>query len=84
LQHIANLTTGDLTGSTTATPHPHAKGSPRRRRRREVAVKPVDDVRESKKWKVIEEFLEMERAYVDGLELIYSVSAFTAVFIPSH
>jgi FYVE/RhoGEF/PH domain-containing protein 5/6 len=53
--------------------------SPRRRRRREVAVKPVDDARESKRRKVIEEFFETERAYVDGLELIYSVSAFGRV-----
>ncbi|KAF9459286.1 hypothetical protein BDZ94DRAFT_1224932 [Collybia nuda] len=46
--------------------------SPRRRRKREIAVKPLDDARESKRRKVIDEFFETERAYVDGLELIYS------------
>jgi FYVE, RhoGEF and PH domain containing 5/6 len=49
--------------------------SPRRRTRRDVP-KPVDDIREAKRRKVIEEFYDTEKAYVDGLELIYSVSYF--------
>jgi hypothetical protein len=49
--------------------------SPRRRTRRDVP-KPVDDLREAKRRKVIEEFYETERTYVDGLELIYSVRCF--------
>jgi hypothetical protein len=36
---------------------------------------PVDDARESRRRKVIMEFFETERAYVDGLDLIYSVSS---------
>ncbi|PBK98864.1 hypothetical protein ARMGADRAFT_481939 [Armillaria gallica] len=36
------------------------------------SLRPVDDVLESKRRKVIQEFYETERAYVDGLELIYS------------
>jgi hypothetical protein len=39
-------------------------------RRRELKV---DDAREAKRLKIIHEFYETERAYVDGLELIYSV-----------
>jgi len=47
--------------------------SPLRRRRRDLP-KQADDPREAKRRKVIEEFYETEKAYVDGLELIYSVS----------
>ncbi|RDB23827.1 FYVE, RhoGEF and PH domain-containing protein 6 [Hypsizygus marmoreus] len=46
--------------------------SPRRRRRRDVTSKPIDDAQEAKRRKIIEEFYETEKAYVDGLELIYS------------
>ncbi|KAJ7483408.1 hypothetical protein FB451DRAFT_1350552 [Mycena latifolia] len=34
--------------------------------------KPFDDAREAKRRKVIQEFYETEKAYVDGLEMIYS------------
>lgn len=60
--------------SRTGKGRPTSIESPRRRRKREVSVKPLDDARESKRRKVIDEFFETERAYVDGLELIYSVS----------
>lgn len=58
-------------------PRRHAPGkgrieSPRRRTRRDVHIH-ADDIREAKRKKVIEEFYETERTYVDGLELIYSV-----------
>ncbi|KAG6902495.1 hypothetical protein C0995_016072 [Termitomyces sp. Mi166 len=46
--------------------------SPRRRQRSHVPIKPVDDAKFSKRRKVIEEFYETERTYVEGLELIYS------------
>ena len=52
---------------------PMSIDAPKRSRRRDVSVKPVDEARESKRRKVIAEFYETERAYVDGLELIYSV-----------
>ncbi|KAF5383809.1 hypothetical protein D9615_003818 [Tricholomella constricta] len=51
---------------------PTSMESPRRRRRRDVHIKPMDDARESKRRKIVEEFYETERAYLDGLELIYS------------
>ncbi|KAJ7780090.1 hypothetical protein DFH07DRAFT_875712 [Mycena maculata] len=35
-------------------------------------LKPLDDPREAKRRKVIQEFYETEKAYVDGLEMIYS------------
>ena len=46
--------------------------SPRRRTRRD-ASRPADDPRNAKRKKVIEEFYQTEKAYVDGLDLIYSV-----------
>jgi FYVE/RhoGEF/PH domain-containing protein 5/6 len=46
------------------------------RRRRRDFPRPVDDPLEAKRRKVIEEFYETERAYVDGLELVYSVGCF--------
>ena len=45
---------------------------PARRRRREVRI--IDEQKDSRRRKVIEEFFETERTYVEGLELIYSVS----------
>lgn len=36
--------------------------------------KPIDQARENKRKQVILEFYATEQAYVDGLELIYSVS----------
>jgi FYVE, RhoGEF and PH domain containing 5/6 len=56
--------------------------SPRRRTRRDVP-KPADDLREAKRKKVIEEFYETEKAYVDGLELIYSVGYFGCLGVPT-
>jgi FYVE/RhoGEF/PH domain-containing protein 5/6 len=51
--------------------------SPRRRRGGRYDVpRPADDPLEVKRRKVIEEFYETERAYVDGLELVYSVGGF--------
>ncbi|KAJ7147665.1 hypothetical protein C8R43DRAFT_1129581 [Mycena crocata] len=37
-------------------------------------VRPLDDAKEAKRRNVIQEFYETERAYVDGLEMIYSSS----------
>ncbi|KAF8074617.1 hypothetical protein FPV67DRAFT_589035 [Lyophyllum atratum] len=51
---------------------PMSTESPRRRRRRDVPMRPADDAMETKRGKVIGEFFETERAYLDGLELIYS------------
>lgn len=49
--------------------------SPRRRKRtRDTSVKPDDDRHASRRRKIVDEFYETEKAYVDGLELIYSVS----------
>lgn len=67
-----------INGGRVSKVRPISTDSPRRaNKRRDVNVKPVDDVREAKRRKVIEEFYETERAYVDGLELIYSVSCIT-------
>ncbi|KAF8877905.1 hypothetical protein BD779DRAFT_1556237 [Infundibulicybe gibba] len=44
--------------------------SPRKNRRREG--RPVDNAREAKRRKLVDEFYDTERTYVDGLELIYS------------
>ncbi|KIM44782.1 hypothetical protein M413DRAFT_25208 [Hebeloma cylindrosporum] len=47
--------------------------SPRRRKRaRDTSIKPDDDRHASRRRKVVDEFYETEKAYVDGLELIYS------------
>ncbi|KAG5642916.1 hypothetical protein DXG03_001887 [Asterophora parasitica] len=46
---------------------PTSNESPRKRGRRDVTAWPVDDVRESKRRKVLEEFYETEKAYVDAL-----------------
>lgn len=49
----------------------------RRGNRRKDSIKPLerDEALESKRRKVVREFYETEKAYVDGLELIYSVRA---------
>ncbi|KAF9553664.1 hypothetical protein CPC08DRAFT_744681 [Agrocybe pediades] len=60
---------------TKANPGKSAQGhveSPRRRRARDSSQRPVDDRQAAKRRKVIDEFYETEKAYVDGLELIYS------------
>ncbi|KAL0955221.1 hypothetical protein HGRIS_004123 [Hohenbuehelia grisea] len=44
----------------------------KRPRRREVQSRVVDEAQETKRRKIIDEFYETERAYVDGLELIYT------------
>lgn len=59
---------------------PTISDSPRKgNKRREVSAKPRDDLREAKRRKIVEEFYETERAYVDGLELIYSVRHYNTV-----
>lgn len=52
--------------------HSAFDGGRRHSRRREVKI--VDEYAEARKRKVMEEFYETEKSYVDGLELIYSVS----------
>ncbi|KAL4259511.1 FYVE-type domain-containing protein [Pleurotus pulmonarius] len=47
----------------------HRGEGPRKSHKR---AKPVDEAREAKRRKVIDEFYQTERAYVDGLELIYT------------
>lgn len=44
-----------------------------RRYSKKKETRPIDIVRESKRLKVIHEFHDTERAYVEGLDLIYSV-----------
>jgi FYVE, RhoGEF and PH domain containing 5/6 len=44
-----------------------------KRHSRKKDVRPVDEAREAKRLKVIREFHETERSYVEGLDLIYSV-----------
>jgi len=61
--------------------HPVSVESPRRRKARDSSQKPVDDRQAAKRRKVVDEFYETEKAYVDGLELIYSVSPFYALYI---
>lgn len=46
----------------------------RQSRRREVKSAVIDEQRDAKRRKIIQEFCETERTYVEGLELIYSVS----------
>lgn len=50
----------------------HRAEGPRKSHKR---AKPVDEAREAKRRKVIDEFYQTEHAYVVGLELIYTVSA---------
>jgi hypothetical protein len=52
---------------------PSADPTRRRKKARETSAKPTDERQNSKKRKIVEEFYETEKAYVDGLELIYSV-----------
>ncbi|EDR05249.1 uncharacterized protein LACBIDRAFT_303559 [Laccaria bicolor S238N-H82] len=63
----------NVNGSRGLSGRPTSVESPRRRvRRRDSSVKPVDNSRSAKRQKVVEEFHATEKAYVDGLELIYS------------
>lgn len=49
--------------------------SPRRRNRlRDTSTKPLDELQTNKRRKVVREFYDTEKAYVDGLDLVYSVS----------
>ena len=49
--------------------------SPRRRNRlRDTSTKPVNELQTNKRRKVVREFYDTEKAYVDGLDLVYSVS----------
>jgi FYVE, RhoGEF and PH domain containing 5/6 len=53
---------------------PIAPESPRRRKRlRGTSTKPVDELQTNKRRKVVREFYDTEKAYVDGLDLVYSV-----------
>jgi FYVE/RhoGEF/PH domain-containing protein 5/6 len=45
-----------------------------KRSRKKDVRKPLDEAREAKRRKVVLELFETERAYVDGLDLIYFVS----------
>lgn len=51
-------------------PSLHAAG---RRYSRKKDVRPVDELRETQRLKIIHEFHDTERTYVEGLDLIYSV-----------
>jgi FYVE/RhoGEF/PH domain-containing protein 5/6 len=44
------------------------------RRKSHQRLRPINEAHEAKRRKIIHEFWETERSYVDGLELIYSVS----------
>ncbi|TFK39533.1 hypothetical protein BDQ12DRAFT_734878 [Crucibulum laeve] len=44
----------------------------RRHRKRDPSTKPGHEAREAKRRKIVDEFYETEKVYVDGLELIYS------------
>lgn len=58
----------------TGTARPVSTESPRRKtRHRATSVRPVDEAKDIKRRKVVEEIYETERAYVDGLEMIYAV-----------
>ena len=52
-------------------PPGHGEGARRGNKKREP--RPVDEARESRMRKVIQEFYETEKAYVGGLDLVYSV-----------
>ena len=59
---------------------PIASESPRRRnrRKRDTSTKPADEQQTNKRRKVVREFYDTEKAYVDGLDLVYSVSFYPA------
>ena len=58
--------------------------SPRRRNRlRDTSMKPLDEMQANKRQKVVHEFYDTEKAYVDGLDLVYSVS-YPAVSASAH
>ncbi|TFK68743.1 hypothetical protein BDN72DRAFT_888467 [Pluteus cervinus] len=46
--------------------------SPRKGQRRRESIRPLDESRSRKRRKIVVEFYETERSYVDGLDLIYS------------
>ena len=54
----------------------NAPESPRRRNRLRdtTSTKPFDELQTNKRRKVVREFYDTEKAYVDGLDLVYSVS----------
>lgn len=52
----------------------------RRKRARDASTKPADERQVTKRRNIVEEFYETEKTYVDGLELIYSVSIFQRLF----
>ncbi len=53
---------------------PSSEPTKRRKRTRDTSTKPTDERQISKRRRIVDEFYETEKAYVDGLELIYSVS----------
>ena len=54
---------------------PFPPESPRRRNRlRDTSMRPLDELQTNKRRKVVREFYDTEKAYVDGLDLVYSVS----------
>ena len=48
-----------------------------RKKNRRSTSRPVDETRLAKRRKIIEEFYETERSYVNGLDLIHSVRAYS-------
>ena len=59
-----------------------AQESPRRKNRlRDTGMKPLDELQANKRRKVVLEFFDTEKAYVHGLDLIYSVSLSPQVFV---
>ncbi|EIN14293.1 hypothetical protein PUNSTDRAFT_96046 [Punctularia strigosozonata HHB-11173 SS5] len=71
--------TEELPRSTPASPVKNVASKSRSRRtsmeplkRSAARLRPIDETREAKRRKIIMEFYDTERSYVDGLELIYS------------
>lgn len=52
-----------------------------RSRSRIAANRPLEDAHNAKRLKVMQEMWETEKAYVEGLELVYSVSIYLHAFI---
>lgn len=50
------------------------------RRRSNWKLRPIDEAREAKRRKIVNEFFETERTYVDGLDLIYAVRLLFQVY----
>jgi FYVE, RhoGEF and PH domain containing 5/6 len=50
------------------------------RRRSATRLRPIDEVREAKRRKIVMEFFDTERSYVDGLNLVYEVRGYMISF----